>query len=253
MRSITDIEYSSYGSDTSLDLHLPDGDFNAVFMYMHGGGIEKGDKEKNRIIFEYLTSHGIAAASINYRMYPNAKFPEYIEDAATAAAWLKNHIGEYGNCDKIYLGGSSAGGYISMMLCFDTKYLAAHGFKPTDFAGFVHDAGQPTAHFNIIAKEYGVNRNRIIVDHTAPLYYIGIDKEYPPMYIIVSDNDMKNRYEQTMLLLSTLKHFEYDESKIKFTLMHGTHCAYVGKADEKGESIFGRMICDFITETEKAE
>lgn len=46
MRSITDIEYSSYGSDTSLDLHLPDGDFNSVFMYMHGGGIEKGDKEK---------------------------------------------------------------------------------------------------------------------------------------------------------------------------------------------------------------
>ena len=37
-----------------------------------------------------------------------------------------------------------------MMLCFDKKYLGIHGIKPTDIAGFVHDAGQPTAHFNVL-------------------------------------------------------------------------------------------------------
>ncbi len=248
MRSITDIQYSSFGEATTLDLHLPEGDFESLFMYIHGGGIVSGRKENTACLFEYLTENGVAAASINYRMYPDAKYPEFIEDAAAAAAWIKKHIGEYGNCKKIYLGGSSAGGYLSMMLCFDDKYLAAHGLKPTDFAGFVHDAGQPTAHFNVLTKDMGLDSRRIIVDETAPLYYVGLAESYPPMYIIWSDNDMKNRPEQSVLLLSTLDHFKYDQSKIKTTLMSGTHCAYVEALDEGGKSIFGKMVLEFINE-----
>lgn len=57
---------------------------------------------------------------------------------------------------------------------------------------------------------------------------------------IVSDKDMKNRYEQTQLAISTLKHFEYDESKIYYRLMHGTHCHY----SEKEE--LGKIICEFV-------
>ena len=56
------------------------------------------------------------------------------------------------------------------------------------------------------------------------------------MIFIFSDNDMKNRYEQTQLVLSTLKHFEYNESKIYYKLMHGSHCHY----SEKEE--FGRIL-----------
>ncbi len=250
MRSITDIQYSSFGAATTLDLHLPEGDFESLFMYIHGGGIVNGSKENTVCLFEYLTAHGIAAASINYRMYPSAKYPEFIEDAAAAAAWIKKNIKNYGNCDKIYLGGSSAGGYISQMLCFNDKYLAAHGLSPLDFAGFVHDAGQPTAHFNVLKQDMGQDPRRVIVDETAPLYYVGLAESYPPMYIIWSDNDMQNRPEQTVLLLSTLKHFGYDQSKIKTTLMSGKYCAYVNALDEKGESVFGKMIYDFISTAE---
>ncbi|MBR2366185.1 MAG: hypothetical protein IKA78_03355, partial [Oscillospiraceae bacterium] len=84
-----------------------------------------------------------------------------------------------------------------------------------------------------------------IVDEAAPIYHIGKADSYLPMMFIVSDDDKENRYEQTQLTISTLKHFKYDDSKIYYRLMHGTHCHYSRKEE------FGKMICEFIKETEK--
>lgn len=56
---------------------------------------------------------------------------------------------------------------------------------------------------------------------------------------------MQNRYEQTMLLISTLKHFGHSE-KIELKIMHGTHCAYINALDANGESVFGKIVKDFI-------
>ena len=245
MKTIADICYSKE-ADQYLDVHLPECDSFPVFLYFHGGGIERGDKaaKRNDAFIKHLTDKGIAVASANYRMYPTARYPEFIEDAAAATAWVFENMKAYGEVTGIYVGGSSAGGYLSQMLCFDKRYLAKHGLAPTDITGFIHDAGQPTAHFNVL-RERGIDSRRVIVDESAPLYYVGMDKAYPPMLIIVSDNDMKNRYEQTMLLLSTLKHFGLDENA-KLQVMKSTHCAYVGKTDEQGTSIFGSLISRFI-------
>ena len=211
---------------------------------MHGGGIESGDKSSAKVVGEYLANSGIAFVSINYRMYPQAIYPQFIRDAAEAVGWVHKNIGEYGHCEGIYIGGSSAGGYLSMMLCFDNKYLAPYKIPEGVIKGYIHDAGQPTTHFNVL-RERGVDSRRVIVDEAAPLFHVGKDVSYPPMMFIVSDNDMKNRFEQTQLLLSTLRHFEYDENKIYYRLMHGTHCHY-SKTIE-----FGEIINEFIKETQK--
>ena len=113
-------------------------------------------------------------------MYPNAKFPEFIEDSASAVAWAKKNMPLLCGCDKLYVGGSSAGGYITMMLCFDQKYLKAVGMSNSDIAGYWHDAGQPTFHFNVLRNE-GYDPRRVIVDEHAPLYFVGLEKEYPTM------------------------------------------------------------------------
>ena len=78
-------------------------------------------------------------------------------------------------------------------------------------------------------------------------------EEYcPPMLFIVADNDMKNRYEQTMLILSTLKHFGYDESTIDYIIMHGKHCQHIKKLDENGDSVFGKLIENYIVRVLKS-
>ena len=71
------------------------------------------------------------------------------------------------------------------------------------------------------------------------------------MLFIVSTNDLENRYEQTMLVKSTLKHFNYDLSKVEVKIMDGTHCSYVGQYNENNESVFGKIIYEFIKEKAK--
>ena len=70
------------------------------------------------------------------------------------------------------------------------------------------------------------------------------------MRFVVSDNDMKNRYEQTMLTLSTLSHFDY--KNFDHVVMRGNHCSYIEAIDQSGESVMGKMIYEFIQGVEKA-
>ncbi len=246
MKLIKDICYGKYDfGRRKLDIYLPDEKEFPVFIYFHGGGIEAGDKDIAEVMATELANSGIAVVSANYSLYPDAVYPDFIRDAAAAVAWTKKHINEYGKCEKFYVGGSSAGGYLSMMLCFDKKYLAPHKLTPMDIDGFVHDAGQPTAHFNVL-RERGIDSRRVIIDESAPLYHIGTANEYPHMIFVVSDDDMKGRLAQTELLVETLRHFDYDESKFEMKLMHGTHCHYV-----RQPGVFSRIVAEFIAKTLK--
>ena len=248
MKKIENLAYGSHPSQV-LDLFLPDKESFPLFVYFHGGGLEGGDKSGFARFAPYLLSKGIAVASVNYRMYPEAKYPEFICDAASAVSFLSHHLSERDGCLGIFVGGSSAGGYLSMMLAFDDSYFKAVGFSPENVKGYLHDAGQPTAHFNVL-RERGLDTRRIIVDESAPLFHIGKRTVYPPMHFIVSDNDMKNRYEQTMLTLGTLSHFGVT-SPISHTVMHGRHCAYTNQTapkDTDGEYPFAKIIARFIEE-----
>lgn len=241
MKSIYSVEYKK---DLVFDLHLPEGNNFDLFVYFHGGGLEKGSRRGVEVFAEPLAERGIAVASVEYRMYPDAKFPEFIEDCAESVRFLRDYVGQYGNCRRIFVGGSSAGGYLSMMLCFDKRYFEAVGMKPTDIAGYIHDAGQPTAHFNVLKME-GEDSRRVIVDERAPMYFVGMDKEYSPMLFIVSDEDMFARYEQTLLMVKTLEHFGHKEN-VYLSLQHSKHCKYVSKRDDDGESVFAKIVLSFI-------
>ena len=74
MKILKDVFYSDEEiSAKSLDASIPDGKTEAVFMYMHGGGLERGDKSRDfEAIAEFLAKKVIAFVSINYRMYPDA-------------------------------------------------------------------------------------------------------------------------------------------------------------------------------------
>ncbi len=241
MRNICDLEYKQ---NLFIDLHLPDNDNFDLLVYFHGGGLVSGTRKDADVFVETLAKNNIATASVEYSLYPNAKFPDFITDCAQAVKWLKENICRYGKCNRLFVGGSSAGGYISMMLCFDEKYLKEVGVLATDIAGYIHDAGQPTTHFNVL-KEFGMDGKRIVVDETAPLYYVGLSERYAPMVFIISDNDMFGRHEQTMLILKTLEHFGHKD-KVFLEILSGKHYEYVGKQDENKESVFGNVISKYI-------
>lgn len=235
----------SYGPSV-LDLYLPDAMPAPVLIWFHGGGLDHGSRENifNWGVAELLASRGIAVASADYRMYPEVGFPTFLEDAAACCAFLEAHGQEWGGFTKRYIGGNSAGGYISMMLYFDRHYLNAVGLDPDGFDGYVFDAGQPTTHFAVL-RERGIDPRAIRVDEASPLYFIDRDvaepMKKPKMLFLAADNDMPCRLEQHGVLLRTMWAFGYSPARVTFKKMAGYgHCKYTH------EPVFADIVSEFI-------
>ena len=226
-----------------LDLFLPETESFDLFIYFHGGGLNAHSHKGYEKTASYFVDKNIAFASVEYRLYPNAKFPDFIEDKAKSVKWLKDNISAYGKCNKILVGGSSAGGYLSMMLCFDKKYLNAVGLNPTDIDGYIHDAGQPTTHLNVL-NEYGFDRKRVIVDEKSPMYHVGEEENYSPMLFLVSTKDMSCRLEQTKVMVKLLEDFGHKD-KVFLEIPDGKHCEHTWKINENGESVFTNYVVKF--------
>lgn len=245
MRTTGILKYGPHDRNR-LSMFLPDKEEFPVFIYFHGGGIQEGDVHPNPGFFaNYLESRGVGLVTATYRLYPDTKYPEFIEDAALAVKWVFDNIGTYGKCKGIFVGGSSAGGYLSMMLQFDEKYLGAHGIKPVDIKGYIHDAGQPTAHFVVINREKNLDSRRVVVDETSPLYHVGTSPCYSPIIMFAATNDLPGRLAQLNLLTETLKHFRHPEDKVSLTVYEGGHVSYSCNDTPNGKD-FAEKICDFI-------
>ena len=235
-----------------LDMYLPKtSEPYPVFIYFHGGGLENGSrKEKSSSSIKNLAECGIGLITADYRMYPHAAFPDFIQDAAAAVAFTIKYGEEHGLFNKIYIGGSSAGAHLSMQLCFNRRYFTEAGIDFRKINGYVFDSGQPTVHLNVL-RERGLDTRRICVDEAAPLYYL--DETFtncghqPEMLFIIAENDLPCRYEQNQVMIKTLEYLGYDMSKTIFRLMKGfSHCGYLASQDPDGSWIWADIIESFI-------
>ena len=185
-----------------LDLYYPTDkkDF-ATVVWFHGGGLKNGNKS----IAERLKNQGIAVAAVNYRLFPKAKAPSYIEDTAASVAWVFENIkSKGGDVDKIFVSGSSAGGYLTAMVGLDKRWLAAHGIDADRIAGLIPLAGQMFTHFTV-REERGIGKTEVLVDDLAPVSHIRNDA--PPILIVTGDRELEmiarweeNAYMHRMLL-----------------------------------------------------
>lgn len=245
MRTQLSIPYVKDGNrEQRFSLYLPDTDNFPLLVYFHGGGLVHGGSAMRAETAATFVKYGVGVCSIGYRIYPEASYPDFIRDAAMGVAYIKKHLDEYGGDGRIFIGGTSAGAYLSMMLAFDPRWLGIHNLKATDFAGFIHHTGQPTTHFNVL-RERGLDRRRIIVDEAAPLYHI-TDTTYPPMLFTSSDGDSPARLEQNRLVIATLSYFGHDMSRFPFLLESGKHCATYYEENEDGDNIFALHALEFM-------
>lgn len=223
MYSVHEIKDICYDEENRLllDLYLPETEGPCpVFVFFHGGGFEDyRQKDMGEPVSRYLASQGILCVNPAYRHYPKAKFPDFIEDGAKAVAWVKAHIREYGESGKLFVGGHSAGAHLAMLLCFDGHYLSAHGIDSKgEIDGYILLSGQPTTHMNVL-KEDGTDSRTVMIDQRAPLYHLR-DGSGPPLLITCTDDDIRNRLEQTELLVGTLKHFDY-QAEVDYQVIRG--------------------------------
>ncbi len=185
-----------------LDLYYPEnGQGFTTVVWIHSGGLKQG----NRYIPGELMTQGFAVVAIDYSLYPNAKAPEFIEDAAAAVAWTFTNISTLGgDPEKIVVAGASAGGYLSMMVGLDKKWLADFGIDANRLAGIASLAGQVITHV-AVREEKGGNRAKPVVDELAPLNHVRGDAS--PLLLVTGDRELEllGRYEENAYMMRMMQ------------------------------------------------
>ena len=231
----------NFYEDLYLDMFIPDRDEFYTIIHFHGGGLVEGDKGDTHEFCEHLAQSGFAVATANYGLMPDAKFPEFIYDAAYAVKYVTDHISKYGRCKGFIISGTSAGGYIALMLCFNKEYLEFARVDKNRIIGYISESGQPTTHFNILDRERHQNPWIQRIDEAAPLYYVDENVSFSHILLTAYKNDLPSRVEQNQLLVSTVKNFNKD-ADIEFKVLRGSHCHGSCELDDDGEFELVKVI-----------
>lgn len=186
-----------------LDIYLPaQAKGFKTLVWFHGGGLTGG--KRTDFPHELLGSN-YCVVTPSYRLYPRAKNPSYTEDAAAAVAWVFKHIAEYGgDPTQIYVAGHSAGGYLTLMLALDKRYLGLHGIDADAVKGYFPVGGQCATHYTI-RKERGISFTTPIADRFAPLN--NVRKLQTRLVLITGDRHLEQmcRYEENAYLKAAME------------------------------------------------
>lgn len=195
-----------------LDVYLPKGKKNfPTLIWFHGGGLKNGDKRsmqsgdsvKSESIAHSFAENGVAVVVPNYRLSPKATYPAYIQDAAAAVLWVKQEMPQHGASSRgFFIGGHSAGGYLTLMLAMDPHYLQDIGVEASDLAGIIPVSGQTMTHYTV-REERGIGKYTITVDEAAPVHFTREDT--PPALVIYADKDLAARAEENMYFVELMK------------------------------------------------
>jgi acetyl esterase/lipase len=132
--SITrEVAFEGAGGSLRLDVYAPmrTGRAAPVVVFFYGGGWDSGRRQDYAFVGEALARRGYVAVIPDYRVYPQARWPAFLQDNALAVRWAKDHGGEYGGDPaRLVLMGHSAGAYNAAMLALDGRWLGAVGLDP---------------------------------------------------------------------------------------------------------------------------
>jgi acetyl esterase/lipase len=139
-----DIAYAD-GPRHTLDIYAPRATAAPapVVVFFYGGGWASGDKAMYRFVGASLAAQGVLVVIPDYRLYPDVRFPGFVDDAAKAVAWTHANAARFGgDPHRLFLMGHSAGAHIATLLALDASYLHAVHLSPArDVCGVIGLAG----------------------------------------------------------------------------------------------------------------
>lgn len=193
------------GPRKKLDIYAPadlKGEAPVVF-FIYGGAWDHGDRGDYQFVGHALASRGFITVIADYRLYPDTKYPGFLEDCAQALRWVQDNIGKYhGDTNRVFLAGHSAGAYNAVMLGLDSSFFREYGVTlsikgiaalsgPYDFYPFEYDE---------VRHSFGDAPNP---EGTQPVNLV--TPEAPPMFLAAGTTDPIVRVQNTENLAAKLK------------------------------------------------
>jgi acetyl esterase/lipase len=172
-----------------------------VVVFFYGGNWQTGSKGDYLFVAEALTSRGFIVVVPDYRLYPEVRYPAFLQDGAAAVTWTLANLSAWGgDPDRVYLMGHSAGAYIAAMLAIDDRWLGSqqariHGTVglagPYDFLPLTDPALQ-----KIFGTEPDLTR-------TQPVTFV--DGALAPFFVVSGDSDNTVRPENSRRLAAKIR------------------------------------------------
>ncbi len=123
-RRLSALEHIAYGpgAGETLDLFLPDEKPAPLLIFIHGGYWQTLDKGDFSFLAPAFIERGIAFASLNYSLAPEAPIGQMVEEVARAIAWLRDNAARYDlDSRRFSISGHSAGGHLACMAFSDDQ------------------------------------------------------------------------------------------------------------------------------------
>lgn len=113
-----------------------------VIVFFYGGNWVSGERDDYAFVGRSLAKRGFVVVIPDYRLYPQASYPDFLHDGARAVVWTERRIAAYGGDPKrLFVMGHSAGAYNAAMLALDPRWLREQGSGPGILRGWIGMAG----------------------------------------------------------------------------------------------------------------
>lgn len=208
--------------------------------YFHGGGYVFGEAESMEDAANVYNAQGYRFCSVGFREAPFHKFPAMVRDAfngvKAAIDWME---GNGISCDRIVIGGTSAGGHLAGLVCYATWLQEAFRFPADRIVACVSVAGVADA-VDLLVKPFptyaawrklvdlttdGKDRDAMkrAVARYSPVDLVedeakrGVVPEIP-LFVVHGREDTLSPYESQVRLVDALREANGDESVTLLTL-----------------------------------
>lgn len=188
-----------------------------VLVFFYGGDWRSGSKANYRFVAQAFASHGYVVVIPDYRLHPEVKFPAFVEDAASAVRWTRDHAGEYGGDPRrLFLAGHSAGSHLAAMLTLDAHYLEAVGMKRDDVRATAGLSGPYDFQLrDQDAPVFGLASPTQPAPQIQPITFV--DGHAPPMLLIQGAKDTIVDPRNSDLLEAAIRGAGGDVTKISYS------------------------------------
>lgn len=202
-----------------LDVYAPRGGEapRPVVIFIHGGAWRHGSKDQFGWVGAAFARRGYVAVIPNYRLGPEGRWPTFVQDAAAAVRWARDHIATYGGDPQaLVVSGHSAGAHSAINLAVDPRWLGEVGLEPQ----------------RDLKAAVGLSGVYILEPHGSELELFGPETGYteantrvgapsPPMLFLIGEQDPSSNSAETNDLVATIRAHGGSVETIYYPVGHG--------------------------------
>lgn len=205
------IHHLAYGQDDrqQLDLYIPMDDAvnqapKPIILFIHGGSWQTGSKDEYLFVGESFSKAGYVTAIMNYRLAPQHKYPDYVQDTALALRWLTDHAHEYeANPEQMIVMGHSAGGFNAVEAVVNSQWLNEVNVPVSNIKAVVGIAGPYSFNFHNFDNAKDAFDSNTTPDAVMPDRHVRVDA--PPHLLLVATDDVTVKADNAVKMAKALR------------------------------------------------